>query len=200
VKLAISLVLALLCVNVAYSQVVPRKNPAPEQQLMLWSIDGNLSPWYFYSNPKFTSELRYNIDEQKTVTACIGKLLGKDVFSVIPEMCAYAGLGKGYGPEVWAFSETKRLSVSSYLQYAKLRGENSFGFFWLEGEGKASKHFQPGLATELEKDVNESPRVDLGLSSRFTFGKFVVNAFPLWTVTSNCRGDTHIRAGITYNF
>ena len=162
--------------------------------------NGNVSEWYFFTGKKFTADVRYNIDDENTVTACGGKQFGKDAFSVIPEICGYAGRRKGLGPEVWILSETKKLSLSSYVQYARLRDENSFGYFWLEGEGKVSKHFQPGLASETEKDVGQPPRLDIGVAAKFIFGRFGVNAYPLWTVTPNGRGDTHIRTGLSYSF
>ena len=152
------------------------------------------------SGKKFTADVRYNIDDEKTVSACIGKSFGKDIFAVIPEFCGYAGRGKGFGPELWALSETKKFSLSSYVQYARLRDENSFVYLWLEGEGKVSKHFQPGLASETEKDVGQSPRLDLGFAAKLTFGRFGVSAYPLWTVTPKLRGDTHMRAGLSYSF
>ena len=177
-----------------------QEKASPENQMILWSKDGNFSEWYFYTGNKFVAEIRNGTDEDRTVTTCLGKSFGKEKFSVIPEACGYFGREKGLGPQFWVLSETKKFSLSSYAQYARLRRDKSFGYYWFEGEAKTTKHFMPGLGFEIQREVHEPKEIDFGPSTELTFGRFVFQFFPLWTVSKNDRGELHIHTGLIYNF
>ncbi len=188
-----------------FAQSQAPQEPSGSQEISLWSRNTEAYPWYFYTGKKFTADIRYNFDQQKTAAVCIGKKFGKDEFAVIPEACGYVGKTNGYGPEVWFLSDTKKYSLMSYVQYTKMLDTTSYGYSWFQGERKISR-FGFGFGGQVLKNGSSSLEVDFGLSSKVTFGKVSFNFLPMWRVTSSKlgeptgRGDITIFTGIAYTF
>jgi hypothetical protein len=179
---------------------LPENSFGQNQELILWARKSSITPWYFYTGEKFTAEARYNLDEEKTMTVCLGKSFGKDSFSVNPEFCGYGGKSKGYGPEIWVLSETEGHSVVSYVQYAKLQNISSFGYAWFQTEKKVSKHFGLGAGTQVLKEERSATAVDLGPSVKVKVGKFSFNVLPMWRATSEDRKMLTVSSGVFYEF
>ena len=140
--------------------------PAPSSQLIFWSRDGAYIPWYFYTGQLFTADIRYGMDEDKTLTACLGKSFGPAKFSINPEFCGDIGKHMGYGPEIWFLSDTSRVSEMSYCQYVKALNDTSYAYCWFESEYKFSSHFNFGGALETDHGGG-SGEVNLGPSFKF---------------------------------
>ncbi len=169
-------------------------------ELILWTRGAAVTPWYFYTGNKVTADIRYNLDEEKTAALCLGKSIGGERFSVVPEACAYAGKQKGYGPELWVLSETSKASLTSYIQYAKFREVPSFGYGWFQSEAKLSKHFAFGGGLQATKEGKLDISLDAGPSVKFYAGKMIFNVLPMWRVTPESRGRPTVSSGIFFEF
>ncbi len=173
---------------------------AQSHELILWARNTSLYPWYFYTGKSVTADVRYALDQDKTVTVCLGKSFGSETFSLIPEVCGYAGDFKGYGPEVWIISETNKYSLESYIQYARFSDDSSFGYSWLQAERKLSTHLAIGGGFQVTKEVGSATEIDLGLSFKATVGKFTFSALPMWRVSPQERGKVVVSSGVSYQF
>lgn len=169
-------------------------------EVSVWSRDGSISPWYFYSGSKVVVDVRYNLDLDKTLGSCLGKTFGEESFSIVPEVCAYLGEENGFGPELWVLSETKRFSVTSYFQYARFREVKSFEYSWFQAERKISR-LGLGLAGQTTKEKDSTTDVDLGLSTTINLSEQTsLRVIPMWRVTKIDKGDRTLLVGLTYSF
>ena len=173
---------------------------AEDHQLILWTRGKFVTPWYFYTGRHLTAEARYNLDQEKTATVCLGKQIGKESFSVNPEACGYVGKENGYGPEVWVLSETSKSSITSYVQYAKFKKTSAFGYAWFQQETKVTKHVGLGGGVQLFKEGKSGVDFDLGPSVKVRTGKLMFNVLPMWRTTPTDRGKLTISSGIFLEF
>jgi hypothetical protein len=197
-KLFFAIIVFLLLAAPCYGQST--QDAETKNGVMLWSRNSTVFPWYFYSGDKLTADMRYNLDQDKTAGFCIGKSFGKKELSVIPEACGYAGKSNGYGPELWVMSDTKKYSVTSYIQYAKFLDTNSFGYAWLQASRKVGKRVELGLGSQAVKEGGNKFELDLGPAANLKLGHFTVSIVPLFRTTSDERGKLTIYAGLSYSF
>lgn len=163
--------------------------------------------WYFHTHAAdnklkgFTEDLRFNFDEPKTLTGCVGKTFGSDRFNIIPEACGYAGLFHGYGPELLFNSDTKKYFMFSYIQYAKFVDTVSFGYGWLQADRKVGKRLEFGVGGQVLKEgsnpfwANLGPAVKIHLNSRFA-----INFVPLYGVAGAEKGKVKPYFELSYIF
>lgn len=177
------------------------RNSRGTHEVSLWSRNASIYPWYFYTGEKFTADLRYNFDEDRTAGFCLGKQFGKKAFSVIPEACEYIGQAFGLGPELWILSETDKISIESYVQYVKMFNTSSYGYIWLQSERKITRHFGLGLGGQALKVARERFEADLGPALKFTIGKRgYMSLLPMWRITPGERGKTTLYTGFGWTF
>ena len=194
-KLLIVIAMTMICFG--QSEATSPAESEPKGEVSLWAQDGgNLAPWIFYSGKRMTAEVRYNWDDKGVVGACIGKAFGTDALTLIPEACGYSGKFSGYGPELWINSDTKKFFLSSYVQYAKMKGTTSYGYVWFQSDYKIHKNLGIGLGAQSLKDGKEASSADFGLSIVFRTEKFYINGLPLWRATSEKRGEFTSYVGI----
>ncbi len=158
-------------------------------------------PWIWAEAKGMVAEARYNFDADKTLTACVGKQIGGDAFNIVPEACGYVGKSKGYGPEVFVFSDTKHFALDSYVQYAKIINGKSFGYTWLQATAEVS-HFGFGIASQATKEGTHGVvDVDLGPSVKIHFTKSVtLNVADMFRATKSGRKEQTYVAGFIVNF
>jgi len=186
-------------IGICYGQPQQTAKTESEHEVNLWSRNTTVSPWYFYTG-KFVLDARYNFDLDKTGAFCIGKSLGGEKFSIIPEACGYAGTYNGYGPELWILSETKSYSVTSYIQYAKFLDTDSFGYAWIQAERKIGRHVEFGLGGQALKNGANPFEADFGPAGSLKFGKFAINFVPLFRATKEERGKLTLYTGFSFAF
>lgn len=172
-----------------------------ELEVSYWSRGSQVSPWIFFTTKNgVVFDARFNLDEDGTAALCVGQEIGSEKFSIVPEFCGYQGRFAGYGPELWILSETEKVSVTAYLQYAKFLNTFSYGFAWFQSEYKLTKNLGLGSGSQTLRWGKDPLEFNFGPSVKVWVGKWYFNFVPTWRVTPLDRGKLTSVFGLGYTF
>jgi hypothetical protein len=177
------------------------KRQGSEFEVSYWQRGSQKSPWLFYTHKSgLVLDARFNLDEEGTAALCVGQEIGSEKFSIVPEFCGYQGQFAGYGPELWVLSETEKVSVTAYIQYARFLNTSSYGYAWFQSEYKLTKNVGIGAGGQALKWSKDKTEVDLGPSLKIWLGKWYINVVPAFRVTPLDRGKLTPVFGLGYTF
>ena len=172
-----------------------------QNDVSFWSRNKELSafPWYFYGGKKVTVDARFNFDAAKTAGVCLGKKLGGESLTLIPEACGYIGKTNGYGPELLVLSTKGKISAFSQNQWLQGVGSPSYFYHWTDIQRKLTKNLSVGVGEQIFKEISdEKGQIDLGPSFRPTFGPMYFKIWPAWSIGPANIGMLKLFLGVGY--
>lgn len=171
-----------------------------ENDLSMWAKNTAVIPWYLHIDKKVVVDLRYNFDAKRTGGICIGKAIGKESLTLIPEACGYIGQTNGYGPELLILAGHGKYSVFSQNQFFQaVGGDTSYFYHWTDFQIKVVKGFSAGFGEQICKSINDDPgQIDVGPSVKLAVGKIYFKFWPTWSVGPANRGEFATLVGVGY--
>jgi len=163
-------------------------------------------PWVTRIDPKSfgTIDVRYNYDWNRSGGVYFGKAFKiKDTgWTFVPEVGTIIGEYDGFGPELLLIGSHGKWSHFSQWQWVSSFNTNKnpdWGYIWIEELRKTPiPHTEIGIGAQTFYLRGDSrPQTDLGIATRFTFGKLYIKIWPTWGIQKNKRKPTNY-IGIGY--
>lgn len=133
---------------------------------------------YYQANKGWYGQVRYNYDEDQTVSVFAGKTFGAErqwTWMLRPQLGLLAGRFTGVGATVEAAIDRGLFSLSTRPQYSvSFRQEAPFFYNWTEASLQPFSFLYAGAALQHTYTRGEQPLLEPGLLLGFTFKNFDV--------------------------